>query len=119
MGFLLGYVLGARTGRTVALAASRTTGGDVSSEDVLDIDGRVDRLLLIVSAMWALLEESGMTEERLVEKMEEIAAVEEAQNAARHVCRKCGATVPPDLAACQFCGAPTGLEPEIGPLDDV
>lgn len=119
MGFLLGYVIGARTGRTIAGAASHAPRADVSADDVFDVDDRVDRLLLIVSAMWALLEETGMTEERLVEKMEEIATFEEAQTATLHVCPKCGATVPVGFAACQFCGASTGIDPTTGPLEDV
>lgn len=119
MSFLLGYVLGSRTAATVSHAAAQAVQHGASEEKVRDVDDRIDRLLLIVSAMWELLEETGMTEERLVAKMEEIAAVEEAERANPIRCRQCDARVPTDADACQFCGKPTGLERSEGPLDEV
>ena len=61
LSFLGGYLLGNRDAATSALrAAAIPARGSVSSDDLLDLDERVDRLLLVVTAMATLLEEAGV-----------------------------------------------------------
>ena len=58
LSFLTGYVLGQKDVSTNAMrAAAIPAAGTVSKEHILDVDERVDRLLLVVAAMWSLLEE--------------------------------------------------------------
>ena len=71
-GFLVGYLMGSRTATRAAAAAAAMPQAGVGESRVLSVDDRVDRLTLIVEAMWELLEESGFSEEALQAKVEEI-----------------------------------------------
>ncbi len=77
---------------------------------MLDVDERVDRLLLVVAAMWSLLEDTGLTEEQLEERMrqlDESDGVADGKLTPETVtCANCGAAVVGELPACQFCGTP-------------
>jgi hypothetical protein len=109
--FLTGYVLGQRDASTTAMrAAAVPVAGSASTEHILDVDERVDRLLLVVAAMWSLLEETGLSVEQLEER---IRRLDEADGSADGrltkppvTCGNCGAAVPGELSACQFCGTP-------------
>jgi hypothetical protein len=111
LSFLSGYVLGQRDASNTAMrAAAMPAPGGASTEHVLDVDERVDRLLLVVSAMWSLLQDTGMTEDQLEARMREI---DEADGVADGKmtpptvqCSNCGAAVSGELPACQFCGTP-------------
>ena len=111
LGFLTGYVLGQRDASQSALrAAAMPVPGSASTEHILDVDERVDRLLLVVAAMWSLLEDTGLTEEQLEQRMQEL---DESDGVADGkltpetvTCANCGAAVPGELPACQFCGTP-------------
>jgi hypothetical protein len=76
--------------------------------DLLDVNERVDRLLLVVDAMWSLLEEGGYTDEQLKERIEQIDSSDGVVDGRRRPqgrhCRECGTKVPADLPTCQFCG---------------
>jgi predicted Zn-ribbon and HTH transcriptional regulator len=80
----------------------------ISEARVLSVDDRVDRLSLIVEAMWELLEETGHTEEALRAKLEEIDARDgrvDGKVVRKPVpCRACGSSSPPGRATCQMCG---------------
>jgi len=111
LGFLTGYVLGQRDASTTAMrAAAMPRAGGASTEHVLDVDERVDRLLLVVAAMWSLLEETGLTEEQLATRMTELDAADGRTDGkltpATVTCANCGAAVAGELPACQFCGTP-------------
>jgi hypothetical protein len=108
--FLAGYLMGTRmAGRAGRLAASAgmmsqpTTAGKH-----LDLDERLDRLAVVVEAMWALLEESGHSAEDLEAKVAELAErLITTPIASATPCRKCEALVPRAMDHCQFCGEPT------------
>jgi hypothetical protein len=73
-----------------------------------DVNDRVDRLTLVVEAMWSLLEDNGYTEEQLKARVEEIDAadgtVDHKRTPRAGICTSCGAKVGAALPACQFCG---------------
>jgi hypothetical protein len=116
--FMWGYVMGQRSAAQ-ASAFARTVGAAEAASNRTEMNGldeRIDRLLLLVQAMWALLEEAGYSDEALAAKLTEL---DEADGVAdgRHTekpatCRKCGSKVAVGLAACQFCGEPLPREPD-------
>lgn len=106
--FLTGYLLGQHGRQSARLASVAGSGTGPKLEDLLDIHERLDRLALVVEAMWSLLEEGGYTAEQLKARIDEIDSsdgVDDGRRTARAAqCRHCGAMVAPGLPACQFCG---------------
>jgi hypothetical protein len=107
--FLTGYVLGQhgrQSARLAAAAAAAAPGAD--TEDVYDLHDRIDRLVLVVAAMWSLLEEQGLTEEQLAARVKELDEADGKADGkftkAPVTCPKCQAKVSAGLPACQFCG---------------
>jgi hypothetical protein len=106
--FLTGYVLGqhgAQSAKLASLSSSRSAAG---LSEILEIEARIDRLVLVIDAMWSLLEDSGYTDEQLRQRIEELDAADGSADG-RHTpqaaeCTNCGARVAPGLPACQFCG---------------
>ena len=122
LGFLTGYVLGQHGALSARLAAAAGSGSGPTLEDLLDTHDRIDRVVLVVEAMWTLLEENGYTAEQLKARIEELDAADGTLDGKRtpqaNLCRECGAKVGPGLAACQFCGtAVPGTE--VGPFSGV
>lgn len=109
-GFLIGYLMGSRTASRAAAAAASMPPPGVAESRVLSVDERVDRLSLIVEAMWELLEESGFSEEALKAKVEEIDArdgrTDGKANRPPVRCRACGSSSPAGRPTCQMCGEP-------------
>ena len=108
-GFLVGYLMGSRTATRAAAAAAAMPQAGVGESRVLSVDDRVDRLTLIVEAMWELLEESGFSEEALQAKVEEIDG-RDGRTDGKVVrppvqCTKCGSSSPAGRPTCQMCGA--------------
>ena len=75
------------------------------------VEQRVDQLLLVVQAMWTLIQEkTGLTDAELLARMTELDARD--GTAAGHVrrppvkCAKCGAMVARKFNRCLFCGDP-------------
>jgi len=115
-GFFGGYLAGtranARASRMNAMANAMVAGG--AAGDIADLDDRIDRLGIVVAAMWSLLEEAGYTDEALQAKIEELSKpLEELQMLP---CPDCGATVRPGAGTCQICGAAVG---EADPVHDL
>lgn len=81
-----------------------------------DLDERLDRLVMIMRAMWALMEEQGMTPEQLMAKIENIdledGLVDGQVRPAPAECPSCQSKVAPGLRACQLCG--TEVRPDTG-----
>jgi hypothetical protein len=112
MDFLIGYVMGSRMAghaSRMAVAANAMPPAISSAGKAHDLDDRIDRLAIVVEAMWQLFEEAGYSVEDFDER---VAALEEKVLAApiqsSVPCRGCEAMVPPNLSSCQFCGEPTG-----------
>jgi hypothetical protein len=108
--FFLGYSMGERSAtRTASLARSAAVAdGTRHTNRMEDLNERVDRLVMILRAMWALMEEQGMTSEQLMAKIEEIDlqdGLADGQVREQLVeCPSCQSKVAPGLRACQLCG---------------
>ncbi len=120
--FLMGYVMGERAaGRAASM--SRTAGGSAGSTagEFHDVNERVDRLILVVDAMWSLLKDSGWTDEQLSERLRQIDLVDGVEDG-RHTpkptrCAKCDSMVEVGRATCAFCGV--AVSDPVGPTDRV
>ncbi len=119
--FLAGYVLADHGKQSARLAAQAGGRPGATSEDIYELEDRIDRLVLVVAAMWSLLEETGLTAEQLQDRirtMDESDGVADGKMTPRPtVCRSCGAKVSPGLTACQFCEAPVDAKAQPGPFD--
>ncbi|MDH4306691.1 MAG: hypothetical protein OEX04_04360 [Acidimicrobiia bacterium] len=122
--FLMGYVMGERTAAraaTMARAAAGASAGAVAGE-FHDVNERVDRLILVVDAMWSLLKESGWTDEQLKARILEIdsedGVVDGRLTPQRHRCTKCDSMVEPGRSTCTYCGADLAA-PQSGPTDGI
>jgi hypothetical protein len=107
--FLTGFILGQHGAQSSRLASAATNRTASSVDDILDVNERVDRVILVIDAIWSLLEESGYTDDQLRERIEHIDAMDGALDGRVRrpptPCSKCGTKVAPALANCQFCGA--------------
>jgi len=106
--FLTGYVLGQHGAQSAKLASLAGATSSPGLNEVLELHARMDRLILVIDAMWSLLEDSGYTDEQLRARIEEIDGADGSADG-RHtpqaaLCANCGARVGPGLPACQFCG---------------
>jgi hypothetical protein len=106
--FLTGYILGQHGAQSARLASMAGGHGGPSVEDLLDVQERVDRLILVVDAMWSLLEERGFSDQQLRDRIRQIDG-EDGESDGRRTrrpvpCRGCDAMVPVGLPSCQFCG---------------
>ena len=109
--FLSGYVLGERAAARAA-AYSRSAGAGAGSQvvgDIHDLNDRIDRLLLVVDALWSMLKERGYTDEDLAERIRRIDTADGTADGARRPrprpCPKCKSMVEPGRQTCAFCGA--------------
>jgi hypothetical protein len=121
--FLAGYVLGEHGRQSARLASQAGAGSGPTIEELFDVEERIDRLILIVAAMWSLLEEQGMTEEQLQQRIGEMdesdGVTDGKMTPLPTVCRQCGAKVSAGLTACQFCGNEVDTAAQPGPFDAV
>lgn len=106
--FLTGYVLGQHGTQSARLAATAAGQPGASASEMLDLHDRVDRLILVLDAMWSLLEDAGYSDEQLKARIEEIDSADGVADGKRTLravqCRACEAKVAPGLPSCQFCG---------------
>ena len=108
--FMWGYVMGQKSAAQASAFARSAGAADAltGTRKLNDVDERIDRLLLLVEAMWALLKEQGFSDEELADKLAELDAVDGTGDG-RHTpkpsdCGACGSKVAAGLRACQFCG---------------
>jgi hypothetical protein len=116
--FLTGYVRG---GRTAARTASLDSGTSARlTRDIADMNDRIDRLLLVVDAMWSMLQERGYTDEDLAARIRAIDEHDGSADGARkprpRPCPHCESMVEPGRKTCAFCGAEVA---QGSPLDSV
>ena len=121
--FMVGYVVGEHGRQSARLAAQAGARSGPSNDDLFSIEDRLDRIILIVAAMWSLLEEQGLTEEQLHERirvLDEADGVPDGKMTPQPTtCASCGAKVGAGLAACQFCGTAVAATAQPGPFDTV
>ena len=108
--FLLGYNMGGRSAtRAASLARSAAVAdGTHHTNRIEDLNERIDRLSLVVRAMWAVLEDQGYTAEELRSKLEALDledGVLDGQSREKvGECHSCQSKVAIGLVNCQFCG---------------
>ncbi|HEX2154840.1 MAG TPA: hypothetical protein VHL52_12790 [Acidimicrobiia bacterium] len=108
--FMWGYVMGHKSAAQAAsLARSAGTADAMTSQmRMIDVDERIDRLVLLVEAMWSLLREQGFSDEEFATRLAELDQSDGTFDGRRTpppaTCRSCGSKVAAGLAACQFCG---------------
>ncbi len=122
--FYLGYSMGQGTAsRAAALARSAAVAdGTLHTNRIEDLNERVDRLVMILRATLSLLEEQGITPERLMAKIEELDLQDGTDDDRMREqiveCPSCQSKVAPGLRNCQLCG--TEVRPDTGhPLSSV
>lgn len=122
MTFLTGYILGQQGAQSARVASTAAMASGRPADQLWEVHERVDRLVLVVDAMWSLLEESGYSDEQLRERIAEIDGADgelDGRKTPRPVaCRGCDAMVAAGLEACQFCGTSVAL-PEDGPISSI
>ena len=121
--FMWGYVMGQKSAtQAAAFARSAGTAQSMTSHlRMIDVDERIDRLVLLVEAMWSLLRDQGLSDEdlaaRLIQLDQTDGSVDGRRTPAPATCRSCGSKVAAGLAACQFCG--TEMAGESTPFDSL
>jgi predicted HAD superfamily Cof-like phosphohydrolase len=122
--FYLGYAMAQQSAtRAASLARSAAAAdGTRHSNRIEDLNERVDRLVMILRATLALLEEQGITPERLMAKIEELDLQDGADDGQLREgvvdCPSCESKVAPGLRRCQFCGTEVRAE-EGHPIDSI
>lgn len=110
--FIWGYVMGQKSA-TQAAAFARAAGTADAMEyrmRLIDVDERIDRLVLLVEAMWSLMREQGFSDEDLAARLMELDAGDGLADGRRtsppRTCSSCGSKVAAGIPACQICGEP-------------
>ena len=121
---IAGYVWGARGAAragAMSVVSNHMSVTGTSADAIAALDDRVDRLLMVVEALWSLLREQGLSDEQLAARIKELDLADGSIDGRRThpatVCRSCESKVPAGLPRCQICGTETGLVP--GPLDGI
>jgi len=107
--FYLGYSMGQSSAvKAASLARSAAVAdGTHHTNRIEDLNERIDRLVMIMRATLALLEELGITPERLMEKINELDlqdGVDDERVRDLVECPSCQSKVAPGLRNCQLCG---------------
>lgn len=114
---IAGYVLGSRASSRAAgmSVVANAIAGQGTVADVDALDERIDRLLLVVEALWAVLKKDGHTDEELAAIIAELdgqdGTIDGRRSKAPITCSSCGSKVAAGMAKCQFCGHATGHQP--------
>ncbi len=113
LSFISGYMAGTRVaGKQVAAASAAASIQGTPEAKFMAIEDRLDKMVIIVEAMWDLLQEAGVPADRLEAKIAEVDATRRLRNESRP-CAKCNAAIPSGLQRCQWCGH---LDGEADPL---
>jgi len=107
--FYLGYSMGQSSAvKAASLARSAAVAdGTHHTNRIEDLNERIERLVMIMRATLALLEEQGITPERLMEKINELDlqdGVDDERVRDLVECPSCQSKVAPGLRNCQLCG---------------
>lgn len=119
--FLFGYVMGEQAAAKAALFSrgAEAAQGARSAAELDDLDARIDRLVLVVDSMWALLKERGYTDEQLGAKIRSLDLDDGEADGRRRLqpsrCSSCNSLVEPGRPNCTYCGAP--IASTTGPIE--
>lgn len=116
--FLTGYILGERTASRAAAFSrdSAAAAGAATAGELADLEARLDRLVLVIEALWSLLVESGYTDEQLADRIRILDAADGSPDGrltpTPSPCRSCGAMVEAGRTTCAFCGTAVSYPPD-------
>lgn len=108
--FLTGYVMGRQSAdRAADLARSAGASSTAAlTGELHDVETRIDRLLLVVEAMWSILRDDGYSDEQLISRIQELDESDGVLDGVKLTkpvpCPDCGAMVEVGRATCAFCG---------------
>ncbi len=112
MGSTFPYFLGGYSTSMAAVGAASEAGAQARtvSQRVDELEDRIDRLLLVATALWSLVREtSGLSEEQLLERVKEIdlsdGSLDGKSKVAPVPCESCGRLYAPRHMRCIWCGA--------------
>jgi hypothetical protein len=93
-------------------ATEASNRADAAQQRVAELEHRVERLALACNAMWTLLRnQTGLTDQQLQEKIQQIDASDGVVNGrVRNLiqCPTCGRQVSPRRGKCMYCGSVCG-----------
>ncbi len=121
--FIFGYVMGEKAATRAASHARNAGAVDARAfrDDINQLDERIDRLLLVVDAMWSILKEHGYNDEQLIQRIRMMDMDDGVADGKRlafpQKCTKCDALVEPGRPTCTYCGAVMSGTPN--PFDKV
>ena len=118
MNFITGYVLGSRmVGKRIGMVASADTFASSPTSDTDKLTDRLDRMAMVMEAMWSLLEDGGYSREQLIERLEQMDAsdgsVDGRVTRPPSRCPQCDSAVTAGSKICQICG---WENPDVDPL---
>jgi hypothetical protein len=115
---LVGYIAGQRSVAHGTLMSTADALAQVEAEakaapmreQLEDLQMQMRRVMVVVDALWSMLEEAGYSREDLRRRIGVYEAKAEAPEVTMR-CRQCGAALPAGRATCQICGAEGQPEP--------
>ena len=116
--FMWGYVMGQKSAAQAAAYARGAGAADAMATNMrlIGVDERIDRLTLLVEAMWSLMREHGYKDTELATRLMELDLTDGTMDGRRTAhpatCGSCGSKVAPGLLNCQFCGAEMTVPPD-------
>lgn len=118
--FVFGYVMGSKAASRAA-SLTGSAGASDSARPVIDpadLEAQIDRLVLVVDAMWMLLKTHGYADEQLATQIRKLTAEDGNVDGDRSLrpirCAKCESMVEPGRSTCTYCGAAIGGTGRIG-----
>ena len=111
--FISGYIMGARNvTRAAGMAASAAQFQSQPQSKLMDVNDRLDRMTLVMEAMWSLMVDQGLTNDDLSRRIEELdgadGSIDGRKMTAAQQCPQCEAMVGRGVGHCQFCGYEVG-----------
>ena len=98
--------------RAAGMAASAAQFSAQPQSKLHTLSDRLDRMTLVMEAMWSLMVEQGLTEDQLTARIEGLDMADGAMDgrkvSAASECPECGAMVGRGAGHCQFCGHEIG-----------
>ena len=105
--FMWGYVMGQKSATQAAAFARSAGAADAMASNLrmIDVDERVDRLVLLLEAMWSLMREQGFSDADLAARLMELDQSDGRADGRRltppATCANCGSKVAAVLAPAQ------------------
>ena len=111
--FISGYIMGSRNAtRAAGMSASAAQFSASPQAKIHDLQDRLDRMTLVMEAMWSLMVDQGLSDADLTTRIEQLDMVDGSIDGRKippaDECPECGAMVGRGAGHCQFCGHTMG-----------